>query len=107
MDDVADEKLASASGLRLPVLSKSDYASWEMDFRAYAAVKNFLSALKSSTNPHLPAKWEDPGAIDVTTGDDAAKMAAKLKRRAIRMNTLAMAALTLSFKDPYHKGLVR
>ena len=101
------ESHSSGGGLKLPVPKKNnDFQMWKMKFNAHAAVKGWGTALSQSTMANLPAAFEEPTLIDVTAGDDAAQMLAKLSKASSRANTMAMAAHALAFEDTTHQGMV-
>ena len=98
---------SSGGGLKLPVpKNNNDFQMWKMKFNAHAAVKGWGTALSQSTMANLPAAFEEPTLIDVTAGDDAAQMLAKLSKASSRANTMAMAAHALAFEDTTHQGMV-
>ena len=92
---------SKTKSIYVPVLTKKiakknvTYLDWERRFKAYAATKEFLPALQGRAN--LPNQYADPVTLPVTT--DAEKAA----KRAVEMNSLAMAFLHQAVETP--KGI--
>jgi hypothetical protein len=72
------------SGMRLPVLKNAEknFATWQMRFMAYAAVKKYRVAVQDQGDPDLPSKHRDPDLYNITVAADLKK------KKTIERNTL-------------------
>ena len=86
--------------MKLPVFdgTQDGYQMWWMRYRAYAGVQRFLPALSATFQPQLPAT--EGTVLDIST-DDGKKHALNKK-----MNAVAVATLTMAFKNESEMSLV-
>jgi hypothetical protein len=77
----------SNKGIPLPVFDgeNKNFQIWWTRFKAYAAVKKFAQAIKTTADPNLPAK------------EDAANLTAA-QTTALERNMMAIASLTMAFQ---------
>jgi hypothetical protein len=90
------------TGMKLPVLKNAEknFATWRIRFMAYAAVKKYRVAVQDQRDPDLPTVHQDPELYDITDPDELKS------KKAIKRNTITVAAYTMAFEEEKHHNMV-